>query len=181
MNKSKAPNELNAKQRKFINEYLKTGQKAKSAVRAGYSPRSAHAHASYLLRNDKIKAELERRTKQIETKSDVSKEKVLRELALLGFSNMIDYIKPTEDGLYTLDLNNITRDKAAAIQELNIDEDYIGSGSDKVLRRKIKVKLYNKVQPLELLGKHLRLFIETSELGEDTRSAIVEMLQLIRK
>lgn len=50
--------ELPARQEKFCRHYMLTGDGTRSAVIAGYSPRSAPSQASRMLRNDKIRRRL---------------------------------------------------------------------------------------------------------------------------
>ncbi|WP_154895638.1 terminase small subunit [Staphylococcus pasteuri] len=45
---------LTPKQERFANEYLKTLNVTQSAIKAGYSPNSAHVTGSRLLRKDKV-------------------------------------------------------------------------------------------------------------------------------
>lgn len=51
---------LNEMQLKFVSEYLKTSSPTASAIAAGYAPAGAKSQAYQLLRNPKIKAELQR-------------------------------------------------------------------------------------------------------------------------
>lgn len=46
---------LNARQRKFAQEYWVTGNGTQSAIKAGYSEKTAHVQASNLLKHPKIK------------------------------------------------------------------------------------------------------------------------------
>lgn len=46
--------ELSARQEKFVLEYLKTLNVTQSAIKAGYSPHTAHVQGSRLLRNEKV-------------------------------------------------------------------------------------------------------------------------------
>lgn len=39
---------------KFVHEYMKTDNMTQSAIRAGYSPKSAYAQASRLLKNNRV-------------------------------------------------------------------------------------------------------------------------------
>jgi phage terminase small subunit len=92
---------------------------------------------------------------------DISSERVLRELALLGFANMMDYMTVTVDGQAYVDLSNLTRDQAAAIQEIKVDETGGGSGDNKrEAVQRTTFRLANKKDALELLGKHLELFTD---------------------
>ena len=45
---------LTPKQERFANEYIKTLNVTQSAIKAGYSPNSAHVTGSRLLRKDKV-------------------------------------------------------------------------------------------------------------------------------
>jgi hypothetical protein len=47
-------------------------------------------------------------------KLDLSAEKVLRELSLIGFANMLDYVKTTDGGNAYVDFSHLTREQAAA-------------------------------------------------------------------
>jgi len=95
---------------------------------------------------------------------------VLRELSLMGFSNMLDYVTPQKDGYAYVDLSKLTRDQAAAIQEITTEsfvsdsEDDEEEESGKVIT-KVKFKLADKRGSLELLGKHLKLFADRTELS----------------
>ena len=42
-------------------------------------------------------------------KLEITAERVLRELALMGFANMLDYMKVNSDGLADIDLSKLTR------------------------------------------------------------------------
>lgn len=46
--------ELTPKQVRFVNEYIKTLNIRRSAIKAGYAPNSAHVTGSRLLRNEKV-------------------------------------------------------------------------------------------------------------------------------
>lgn len=98
-------------------------------------------------------------------KLEITAERVLRELALLGFSNMLDYMTVNEEGSADIDLSELTRDQAAAIQEISVDMTG-GSGDGKrELVPRMKFKLANKRDSLELLGKNLKLFTDKVELS----------------
>ncbi|MEJ7545472.1 terminase small subunit, partial [Staphylococcus hominis] len=45
---------LTPKQERFANEYIKTLNVTQSAIKAGYSPNSAHVTGSRLLRKEKV-------------------------------------------------------------------------------------------------------------------------------
>ena len=73
-------NELTPKQAAFVREYVIDSNGKQAAIRAGYSPKTAEAQASRLLRNVKVQAALAQLTKEIEEKSKLSVEYVLEGL-----------------------------------------------------------------------------------------------------
>jgi phage terminase small subunit len=115
----------------------------KAAIAAGYSENSATQEGSRLLRRADVQELLEKFRRAASEKYEITADKVLKELALLSFANMQDFI----DGKEPVPIGELTREQAAAIQEFVCDAD----GS-------VKLKLSNKREALELLGKHLRLF-----------------------
>lgn len=141
---------------RFAREYLKDMNGTRAAIAAGYSRKTATFQAHDLLRipyvEELIAKLCERRNKAVE----VDAEKVLRELALMGHSNMLDYIRVV-DGDAVVDLSNLTREQAAAMQEITV-EDYVdGRGEDARDVKRIRFKLADKARSLELLARHLKL------------------------
>jgi phage terminase small subunit len=94
----------------------------------------------------------------------ITKESILGELAKIAFANMQDYMKVGEDGQPSLNFKDLNRAQAAALAEITVEE-FKDGRSDKREVRRVKFKLANKLDALELLGKHLGLFIERHEIG----------------
>lgn len=89
---------------------------------------------------------------------EVSKERILEELALLAYSNQADFVVIQEDGSFYTDLSGLTREQMAAIQEISVDTYYEGRGEEAVPVKSVKIKLAPKIAALELLGKHKNLW-----------------------
>ena len=100
--------------------------------------------------------------------STIAATRVLEELAKLAFANMADYMRVGPGGDPVLDFSKLTRDQAAALVEVTV-EDYVdGRGEDARQVRRVKFKLASKLVALELLGKHLGLFKDRVEhTGKD--------------
>jgi phage terminase small subunit len=159
---------LTPKQKRFVAEYLIDLNAKQAAIRAGYSPKTAEVQGSVLLRNPKVKAAVAEKTQKRMNKLEITAEKVLQELALLGFANMMDYMQITGDGEAYVDLSKITREQAAAIQEITVDETGGGAGDNKrEAVQRTRFKLASKRDSLELLGKHLKLFTDRVEVTGD--------------
>lgn len=122
-------------------------------------------------------------TEQAIEKLAITKEAVLGELALLGFSNMLDYVRIGDDGLPYTDFSALTREQAAAIQEVHVESTPAAIGEDgqetRPEVRKVRFKLADKRAALGDLGRHLGLFKERVELtGKDGAPIEVELTDL---
>lgn len=96
-----------------------------------------------------------------------SPSEVLQEIEKLGFSNMQDYMRLSEGGAAYIDFSALTREQAAAIQEITVDEYVDGKGEDQREVRKTKFKLADKRGALELLARHHKLLTDKLEVGAD--------------
>ena len=94
----------------------------------------------------------------------INRERVLREMACIAFANAGDYLEVRDGSLQIRDTHGLSRDTLAAVAAVER-----GSGG-------LKVKLYDKLKALELLGKYLALFEGTGPEGEE--SGLLETLLL---
>jgi phage terminase small subunit len=154
----------------FAREYLADLNGKRAAFAAGYSKRSAEVTASRLLKKTRVRKLIRKLMNRRAEKLELNAEKVLRELARLAFANMIDYIEIGQDGAARVKLSRVDREKGAAIQEVTVDEyaERTGRTPDgkptfETVKR-IKLRLADKGQNLERLGRHLKLFTDKVEL-----------------
>lgn len=149
---------LTPKQSKFIVEYLVDLNASAAARRAGYASKSADVEGARLLVNAGIKAEidaaLKRRAERVEVKAD----DILRELLRLA---MVD-LGGAYDELGNLKpVHEMPLDVRRAISGIKVFEEYVGHGQDRVKVGEVReVKFWDKKGALELLGKHLALWVE---------------------
>lgn len=156
---------MNDRQKRFVAEYLIDLNATQAAIRAGYSEKAAAAQASRLLTNAKISAAVAKGKAAMASKLDITAERVIAELAKIGFSNMADYITVGSNGDPFVDLSNLDRDKSAAIQEITVDDYVDGRGEDARDVKRVKFKLADKRAALVDLGKHLGLFVDRQEVS----------------
>lgn len=159
--------DLTPKQEAFSRHYVETGN-ATEAYRRSYnaekmSDEATRVEACRLLGNPNVALTVERLQRQVAERHDVTIDKVIRELALIGFSNMQDYIQTQEDGSAYVDLSNLTRPQAAAISEVTSETYMDGRGEDAREVKRTKIKLADKRAALVDLGKHLGMFKEIVE------------------
>lgn len=184
--------DLNRKQLDFVVAYLNDPNATQAARKVGYG--SPENQGPRLLRNARVAAEIDRRRAALaiveQDRFDVTREKIIGELALLAFTNPADFLNP--DG--TLDPKKITRKQWATVREIQIDEvlPVPGEGEDDPGtpgRRKVRLKLYDKRAALVDLGNHLGLFDNTNpNAGDrpppgtaDIRGELLAMFQGINK
>lgn len=160
---------LTNKQQVFVAEYLVDLNATKAAERAGYSRKTAKEQASRLLTNVNVLSAITEKQSARFQKMEITAERVLNELALLGFANMLDYIQIGSNGEAKVDLSKLTRDQAAAIGEIVVEEFTERTGEDEDGKptfeniKRTKFKLTDKRGALVDLGRHLKLFTDRIE------------------
>lgn len=155
---------LTPKQQRFVAEYLIDLNATQAAIRAGYSAKTASSQGERLLRNVELAKAMQAAMKAREQRTEITQDRVLKELAKLGFANMQDYMSVTQEGEPFADLSKLTRDQAAAITEFTVEDFTEGRGDDARDVRRVKFKLADKRAALVDIGKHLGMFKDKLEL-----------------
>jgi len=155
------------KQLKFAQEYLVDLNATQAAIRAGYSANTAAEQGYQLLNNEDVSGHIcGLRLKQQE-RTDITADKVLKEVARLAFSDIREYYK--EDGTLK-NIHEVSDDAAAALSGLDVDELFEMEGRVKVFTGySKKIRLHSKTDGLEKLMKHLGLY------GKDNSQKIPTM------
>lgn len=144
---------LTFQQRVFVTEYLKDRNGTQAAIRAGYSAHTAGSQAERLLRNVAIQSSIEAVVVKAEAKAELTVERTLREVARLAFFDPRKLLNP--DGS-PKPINELDDDTAAGIAGMDIQEQYEGSGADRVFVGYVKkYKIADKNAALEKAMKHL--------------------------
>lgn len=146
-------------QKRFCDEYL-IDLNATRAYKVAYpkckKDETVNAASSRMLRNVKVQEYISEKQKEIEKRTEVTQDIVIKELAKIAF---LDIRKLYTENGQLKNVADIDSDTAGAISSLETLEEYEGYGDD---REKIgdtqKVKLLDKTKALELLGKHLGMF-----------------------
>ncbi|WLF95681.1 terminase small subunit [Brucella intermedia] len=154
---------LTPKQERFVAEYLIDLNATQAAIRAGYSEKTATEQGSRLLTNVKVQQAIAKGQNKTAAKLEITKERIVEELAKIGFSNMLDYMRAGTDGDPYLDFSNLTREQAAALAEVTVEDFKDGRGEDARDVRRIKFKLHDKKGALVDMAKMLGFMIEKHE------------------
>lgn len=179
--------QLTDRERRFVREYLVDLNGSAAAARAGYASKAVRQTAYKLMKRPRVKAAVDAAMAARARRLKITADRVLGELALLGFANFMDYFTPQADGTAHVDLSRLTRDQAAAIAEVTVEEFVSGRGAAGREVRRVKVKLADKSRNLELIGKHLGMFTRTTErnreeqeeTGGDVKLSDLELAQRI--
>jgi phage terminase small subunit len=99
----------------FAQEYVIDFNGKQAAIRAGYTERSAEVTASRMLRNDKVRSEIERLLDDPIGKRNETRARVLEELEKLAYTDDAIDIKEDKDGNI---LEVSRKDKIKAIELL---------------------------------------------------------------
>ena len=181
---------LTPKQKRFCEEYLIDLNATQAAIRAGYSPKTAEQTASRLLRNVKVQEYIAKRQKELSRSTEITQERVIKELALIAFSNNADYAHVVEKKMQVeaggalvdvLDKDGkpvMYRTVEPVLTEELTEEQKRALAVIKKGRDGLEVKSCDKVKALELLGKHLGIFTDKIEanVNDTTRSELSELL-----
>jgi len=159
---------LNERQKQFVREYIIDFNATQAAIRAGYSPNGAAVHAHRMLRDPNISKALKKEMDARSRRTEITADRVIEELAKIGFSNIEDYMEKSANGLMYCNFTKMKREQAAAISEMTIDEIERGGDGEEPSVTRVKLKLHDKRSALVDLGRHLGLFVNrVSHEGAD--------------
>ena len=158
----------------FCQEYIIDLNQTKAAERAKYSKKTAAQQASRLLRNVKIQQRITELKEIRSERTVITQDMVLKELKILAQSDFRDYgeIEKTlacpEGRLKLKAFKEMKGDVTKAIKSISehITKDGI----------QIKFKLHGKEKPLELLGKHLGMFMDKFDIGDNLKKLLVDRI-----
>ena len=162
---------MNDKQDRFVEEYIKTFNRTKAALAAGYSPKTAYSQGARLLKNVEIAKAVSDRLGEIAMTSD----EVLMRVAKIARGDIGDMLK--------VDGENVVIDLVAAMDEKKekktglikriTQRKLIKNVGDSVIEEvTTSLELHDPLTALQLLGKNHRLFVDKTELSGPNDGAI---------
>jgi len=176
---------LTDKQKAFCEEYIIDLNATQAAIRAGYSENSAMEQGYQLLQKTSVQNEIQRLKEARSKRTQITSDRVLEELASVGYSKITDYLDVVEkdvvvgykkdaSGQYDYEQPIVRTQKVVEIKETKeMDPDAIKAISEiKHGKHGISLKLYDKLKALDNIGRHLgmwndKLELETSKKLED--------------
>jgi phage terminase small subunit len=133
---------------------------------------AADASATKLLSRSEVRARIDELISAAAEKAGVTIERVINELARIGFLDVRQVVSWGPDGVTVKDSVSISDDAAAAVAEVG----KTATG--------IRVKLHDKVSALEKLGRHLGMFkdkVEVAGAGGDPIKVDLPPNELMRR
>lgn len=182
---------MDDRQRRFVAEYLVDLNATQAAIRAGYSKRTASSAGWRLLRNVEIQKAISAGRQEQLHATGITAEEVLKELkniALVDIGEAYDdagNLKPLAQiparvrrAIVGLESSRISKGsrRGGSPGASGDDEDYGAGDEEETLR---KVRFADKLKALELLGRHLRLYVDVVE--HDVTTSAADLLLASRK
>lgn len=143
---------MNERQRKFVDEYILTGNASEAARRAGYSAKTAGSIGERLLKNVEVRAALDERIKAAST------EKTLTQSQLLEFLSAVVKGEVCDQQLMTR---------------------LIGKGCSVIENVEIRASVQNRIRAAELLLKIQGAFKQVDEDENSGAKLFVETLEKV--
>lgn len=139
------PRPLNPRQERFCEEYVVDLSATAAASRAGYAP----ASAGQLMLNPRVLARIDELKAARSARVRLTADDVLSEYAKVAFSDIRGVLTVSTDGVRIHPSDTWTDSQAATVSEVHEDKD-----------GRIKLKMHSKLHALDMIGKHLGMFID---------------------
>lgn len=121
-----------------------------------WKDKTVWARASELAADSKVLGRVEELQRKAATAHEVTQERIVKELARIAFCNQRSLMTWGPRGVSLLDSDELSEDVAAAVSEAQ--ETVTKDGGS------IRLKTYDKIKALELLGKHVGMFTDKMQL-----------------
>lgn len=174
---------LTPKQEAFCLAYVETSRPSEAYRRAydagAMKPTTIKVKAQELLNNPTVAARVKEMQAGLETMMQerfaLTRERLAAEIGKMAYANMDDYMTVQGDGTAYVDLSNITREQAAAISEITVEEYIEGRGEDARAIKRVKLKLHPKLGAVELGAKVVGMLTNKHEhTGKDGAPLVPE-------
>jgi len=165
------PELANPKHERLCQEYLIDLNQTEACKRAKYSAHTAAQQASRLFSNVKIQARIAELKAERNERTRVTQDRVVKELAMLGFSDLKNYISidPLTGVIKAKGFEDMPPGESRALKAIKEDraikEDADGKGV--TVYDKVSFVMHDKVRVLEILARHLGMLVERHELMGD--------------
>lgn len=163
---------LTPRQERFVSEYMIDLNASAAARRAGYSVKNSDNISAKLLVDPKVSAAIKAAQYAIAQRNAVTAQRVIEELAAVGFSDLGQLIEFGKDGFRFKPASSIPEAARRAVSSIKVRREFGTEESPPA--ETVEFKLWDKVSALVNLGKHLGILTEKVEVGGSVKMKIVE-------
>lgn len=163
-------NGLSKQRSEFVWYYLESGDGTNSAIRAGYSKRTAAAQASRLLKDVKVRAAIRARQKKVEERSEIQVADVVKQLGRMAFLDPADLLDEDGRPKPLKDWPSHARMAVQGIKVVTVGNSELGFGEV------LDVRIADRNSAADKLMKHLGGYLEDNSQRGD---ALAELLSEI--
>lgn len=159
----------NRRHERFCQEFLIDLNGKKAAERSKYSKKTAEQQASRLLSNVKVQQRIAELMGERSERTAIRQDRVLEELAMIGFSDIRNYIDIDRDtgAIRAKGFEDIPEGESRVIKSIKEDrvikED--ADGKKTTVYDKVKFELWDKPKALEMIGRHLAMFVDRTNMN----------------
>ena len=161
---------LRPKQQRFVEEYLADLNATQAAIRAGYSRRTARQVGHENLTKPDIADAITETMQARSARTEITQDMVLEELAKIAFADIGDFIEWGPQGVRIKSSGELRDGRSRALADLHATKAAKGV--------QVKFKHHNKLVALELLGRHLGMFVGPKE--ENPAEDIIPLAERLR-
>ncbi len=147
---------MTPRQQRFVEEYLVDLNASQAIIRAGYKGARPDEAGRRTMRNREVQNAIDVALAGRSKRTEITADRVVLELARIAFVDPRKVFKWGPHGVTLIDSDSLTEDEAAVIAE--VSETTSESGGS------IRGKQYDKIKALELLGRHLGMFVDKKEI-----------------
>lgn len=156
---------LTPKQEAFCREYILDHNGTQAAIRAGYYSRTAKVQACKLLTKGNLKKRISELEMMVISRHDIAIEEIISRLVSIAFFDIGKLFN--SDGLLK-DISELDEQAKFAVSMIDTVEMKDSEGN--LVGKIRKVKTFDKLRALELLGRYKQMFVDRIE----ERKTVVE-------
>lgn len=164
---------LSPNQRRFVDEYLIDLNASRAYRAAGYKAKGKNTSigAWFVLRSKKIQAAIKWEQEERRKRTHVTQDRVVMELARLGFSDISQVMSWDQNGVDVFDSKTLPPHVTAAISEVSCTFNEYGAN--------IKIKMHSKNEILNMLAQHLGVVGASKSNNQPDATATAEKLRKV--
>ena len=159
---------LTAKQAAFVAEYLIDLNATAAAGRAGYKGRHLDSVAARLVSNSQVQAAIAAAQEARSERTNITQDRVLTELAVLGFSDLRHYVL-TDRGNVQL----AEGAPSAAMRAVSSIKRKTKVVNEITTEYEVEIKLWDKPAALKMAGQHLGMFKDVVDVNVKTPGVLI--------